>query len=304
MKIKKIVIADGNNLGWMAFGITPLTHKGQRVEAIYVGLNMIRGYLRRFEPDEFYLVWDGGRDARRLKLYPDYKRRRKELSVEAVEERKNFFSQIQDLQGVMHSLGVVQFKCAGREADDVCHTLITGDKNEYAMVISTDKDFYQVLKHGRVEIYNPVTKGIIGEKDTEKLLGIPVSYFVDYRALVGDVSDNLPGVKGIGEKWAGWLINNIFEEGINYDELTKSQVRMVNVLFDGLGTFDLMGKLIRFKHISKKEMKEGRHERRPATLAELQEIGISICERYGFDKHLNGFSHFIRPFESLWRKNE
>jgi len=298
--MKKIIIADGNNLGWMAFGIVPLTFEKQRVEAIFVGLNMIRGYLQRFDPDEFYLVWDGGRDPKRMALYPEYKRRKKELTKAEFKERSNFFTQLVKLQEVMKSIGIVQYRCKDREADDIIFNLL--DEDTHSIVISTDKDFYQAFERDNVDIYNPVKKEIVKAKAVEKYYDVPASYFVDYRALVGDPSDNLPGVRGIGSKWAAWLINNVFDQSGDIKETTKGQQRMINLLFDNLKTYDLMRKLIKFMKVGKRELKEGRFGDRPKTLAELQERAVAICKQYGFEKHLNDFVNFIRPFEVLYRK--
>lgn len=305
MDKKKIIIVDGNNLGWMAFGITPLSYKGKRVEAIFVGLNMIRSYLREFEPDGFYLVWDGGRDKDRLALYPDYKKRRKELTKSEMKERSSFFDQLRELQDVMTSLGVIQYRVKGKEADDVIYEVMNKSIKEGAeiLIVSTDKDFYQLLGKD-VDVYNPVKKKIIKVKDVEEKYSIPVSYFIDFKALAGDSSDKLPGVKGIGPKWATWLINNVLMEGIKYDELTKSQCSAVNKLFVNLGDYVLMKKLIKLRAIKKKEMKEGRFEDRPDSLAELQERAITICYQYGFEKHQKSLPSFVEPFEILWRKGE
>jgi len=303
----KTIIADGNNLGWMAVGIAPLTYEGKRVEAIYVGLNMIRSYLQRFEPDGFYLAWDGGRDPERLRLYPDYKKRRGELTEVEKRERNMFFDQLNKLQEVMKSLGVVQFRCEKREADDIIFNLLS--ENEESIIVSTDKDFYQLLERENVSVYNPVTKQVIKAEDVEKKYDIPIDYFIDYKALVGDPSDNLPGVKGIGEKWAKWIVADIMAAGeeklvVEIASLDNSKRRIMGLFDDNLGTFDLMRKLIRLRKIGEEEMRKGMIEDRPKTLAELQERGIAICEQYGFEKHLNSFPSFIQPFEMLWERTK
>lgn len=295
----KTLIADGNNLGWMSFGIVPLTHEGQRIEAIYVGLNMIRSYLEKFEPDRFYLVFDGGRDAERMGLYPDYKKRKGELTEVEKRERDMFFDQLHRLREVTRALGIIQYRCKGREADDIIYSLL-GDTE--SIIVSTDKDFYQLLEKDNVSIYNPVTKGIINAKTVEEKYGIPIRYFVDHKALTGDPSDNLPGVKNIGDKGAEWLINNVFDLAVGIKEANKRQQRMVNLLYDNMDTFSLMRELIRLKRIEREELKEGRMEDRPETIEELQERAIAICEKYGFEQHQRNIVKFLLPFEILWRK--
>lgn len=297
--VKKLII-DFNNIGWMSFGICPLTFQNKRIEAIFVGLNMVRSYLVKFEPDICLIAIDGGRDAERMRLYPDYKKRKGELTEVERRERDIFFDQLYKLREVTRALGIVQYCCKGREADDIICSLLG---NTESIIVSTDKDFYQLLEKDNVSIYNPVTKGIINAKTVEEKYGIPIRYFVDHKALTGDSSDNLPGVKGIGDKGAEWLINNVFDLAMGIKEANKRQQRMVNLLYDNMDTFSLMRELIRLKRIGREELKEGRMEDRPETIEELQERAIAICEEYGFEQNLRNFPKFILPFEILWNKD-
>jgi len=305
----KSIIVDGNNLGWMAYGIVPLTHKNRRVEAIFIGLNMILSYLRSFEPEKFCVVWDSARDAERLKIYPNYKRRRKELSEGEQEERKLFFDQLRGFQNLMELFGIPQYKVKGREADDVIFSIIDTDSFDgESIIVSTDKDFFQALSDENIRIYNPVKKMIVGAEDVEKKFGIPIGYVLEYRAMAGDPSDNLPGVKGIGDKWAAWLVNNILQEEAvdlnGYGSLSKAQITKINLLADNIDTYILMKKLMAFKKLSADELETGRFEDRPVDLGELQERVIMVLQEYGFEKHLNSLPSFLKPFEMLWRKGE
>jgi len=73
----KILLIDGNNIAHMAYHIgIMLSNSGERVEVLFNGLRMIRGYLQEFEPDRVVVVWDGGRDERRKDAFPDYKKRK------------------------------------------------------------------------------------------------------------------------------------------------------------------------------------------------------------------------------------
>jgi len=294
----KTLIIDLNNIGWMAAGIKPLTHNGQRVEVIYVGLNMIRSYIVKFEPDICYVAADGGRDPERMKLYPDYKRRRGELTKVEIRERNGFFSQLNELQKVIKMLGIIQYRCKDREADDIIFNLLY-ESNE-SIIVSTDKDFFQTLNQKGVEIYSPVKKQIVRAADVEEKYKIPISYFIDHKALTGDPSDNLPGIRGIGDVGATWLINNVFNESTDEGELSKTQLRMMNLLTTNMDTFELMYELIKLKKIGKEELERGRTENRPVAIGNLQERGIAICQRYGFERHQRNISKFLRPFELLW----
>ncbi len=301
----KSIIVDGNNLGWMAYGIVPLTHDNRRVEAVYIGLNMIANYLRSFEPEKLCVVWDSSRDAERLKIYPDYKRRTKELSEGEQEERKLFFGQLDDFQNLMKTFGIPQYKVKGREADDVIFSIIdTSNYDGTSIIVSTDKDFFQALVDKNVSVYNPVKKMIIGIEDVEKRFGVPIENVLEYRAMVGDPSDHLPGVKGIGDKWAAWLVNNIITGDMGIEDMSKAQLTKVNLLYENLETYSLMKKLMAFIRLSADELETGRFEDRPVDLVDLQERVIVELNHYGFEKHLNNLPSFLKPFEKLWRKGE
>jgi len=301
----KSIIVDGNNLGWMAYGIVPLTHNKKRVEAIFVGLNMVLSYLRSFEPDKLCMVWDGARDAERLKIYPDYKRRTKELPEGEKEERDLFFGQLRELQDLMRSFGIPQYKLKGREADDVIFSIIeTSNWDGQSIIVSTDKDFFQALADKNVSVYNPVKKMIVAVEDVEKRFDVPIEHVLEYRAMVGDPSDHLPGVKGLGDKWAAWLVNNIIHGDVEVEDVSKAQASKIKLLFDNLDTYNLMKELMAFKKIGGDELERGRFEDRPGDLGELQERIIVALNDYGFEKHLNNLPSFMKPLEKLWRKGE
>jgi len=301
----KSIIVDGNNLGWMAYGIVPLTHNKKRVEAIFVGLNMVLSYLRSFEPDKLCMVWDGARDAERLKIYPDYKRRTKELPEGEKEERDLFFGQLRELQDLMRSFGIPQYKLKGREADDVIFSIIeTSNWDGQSIIVSTDKDFFQALADKNVSVYNPVKKMIVAVEDVEKRFDVPIEHVLEYRAMVGDPSDHLPGVKGLGDKWAAWLVNNIIHGDVEIEDVSKAQASKIKLLFDNLDTYNLMKELMAFKKIGGDELERGRFEDRPGDLGELQERIIVALNDYGFEKHLNNLPSFMKPLEKLWRKGE
>ena len=301
----KSIIVDGNNLGWMAYGIVPLTHNKKRVEAIFVGLNMVLSYLRSFEPDKLCMVWDGARDAERLKIYPDYKRRTKELPEGEKEERDLFFGQLRELQDLMRSFGIPQYKLKGREADDVIFSIIeTSNWDGQSIIVSTDKDFFQALADKNISVYNPVKKMIVAVEDVEKRFDVPIEHVLEYRAMVGDPSDHLPGVKGLGDKWAAWLVNNIIHGDVEVEDVSKAQASKIKLLFDNLDTYNLMKELMAFKKIGGDELERGRFEDRPGDLGELQERIIVALNDYGFEKHLNNLPSFMKPLEKLWRKGE
>jgi len=302
--MKRVLIIDGNNLGWRGFGTAPLTHNGKRTEVVFIGLGMLRSYLVEFEPDQCIVVWDGGRDKRRLQAFPDYKRKKKKLTEVERRERDIFFTQMYDLINVFRHCGVLQYQLLQppREADDVIYNLVLGDGIglEY-IVVSTDKDFYQLLGWGEawdIKLYSPIRKKMITEKMIKEELGISVSWFVTYRAMVGDSSDNLPGVHGIGSARAKKLIMAVSIEDWQLNDRSAEVTKLLGVF--NTDRFDLMFDLIKFKSIPNGELKRGQLQPPASSLPNLLESIMGICMKYGFERYSERFSSFIEPFEELW----
>lgn len=304
----KILLIDGNNLGWMAYSQAPLTYDGMRTEMIFIGLNMVRKYIADFEPDDCCIVWDGGHDSRRKKLFPQYKKKKKRELTKAEEHEKDaFFWQLKEFQKVLGSFEIPQIKCKGREADDIIYNIVAKTKSDLVefILVSTDRDFYQLLDiQKNVRIYSPGKKKEIAVEDVEKEFGIPIEHYVEYKAMVGDPSDNLPGVKNLGPVAAKWLVNNVVCFGAVGKKITKSNTRLIQLLYDNLDTLKLMEELIKFMDIGSEEIEAGKFGTRTHAMAGYQERILWVLEKYGFERFLDKFEWFFSPFEILWRKNE
>ena len=129
----------------------------------------------------------------------------------------------------------------GYEADDVLATLCKWAKkrNLNAVVISPDKDMYQLIDHG-VHIMHPKTKAVFGPEEVHGKYGVYPESFIDFQALIGDTSDNIPGVKGIGPKTAAAIlsrystIEKLFEflEPASIDDNSHKEVSLRGILWD------------------------------------------------------------------------
>ena len=305
--MKNVLILDGNNLGWMSFGMAPLSYEGTRTEVISIGLSMIKNYISQFEPDRCIVVWDGGRDAERLALYPEYKKKKKKLTKAEERERDRFFIQVNNLRDILSRLGMEQYKLVEpkREADDVIYSLIQhAEAEEMHTVISSDKDFFQLFSgQAKVMLYSPIKKMLINKEVAEDMLMIRMSEFIDYRALMGDPSDNLPGIKGVGPKWARWLVENVLtEEWQAMSVFTSGQRRVIELLSAGYEQFDLMKKLIEFKLIEQDELNRGRLPDEVESIPQMQEAMMEVCDRYGLARIEENFVSFMSSFEMLWRR--
>jgi DNA polymerase-1 len=211
MSKKTYLILDGNNLAYRANYTMNMSFGGKPAGVVFGLMNMIGGYIGKYRPHKVIVCWDGGRHPERLKMHPEYKGDRvQKLGF----DKDNFERQLRYVRKLLFYLGIPQIHQAAREADDFIYAKVrTLSKKENTKVIicSGDKDF-RALVTKNVWIHDD-KKGLIHSKNFFKTFGLHPHQYVDYLSLMGDKSDNIPGIRGIGEKTA----MRILEE---YDTLT------------------------------------------------------------------------------------
>ncbi|GAA0333313.1 DNA polymerase I [Bacillus carboniphilus] len=199
---KKIVLMDGNSLAYRAFFALPLLNndKGVHTNAIYGFTMMLMRILEEEKPTHILVAWDAGKTTFRHKTFKEYKGGRQKTPPELSEQ----FPYIREL---LKAFGIKQYELEEYEADDIIGTLslhAEKDKTE-VKIISGDKDLTQlasdsttvgITKKGitDIELYTP---DHIKEK-----YGLTPEQIIDMKGLMGDSSDNIPGVPGVGEKTA------------------------------------------------------------------------------------------------------
>lgn len=202
----KIMILDGNSLLFRAFyAMPPLkTKKGQYTNAVYGFLSMLYKLLDEYSPEYICVAFDPKKPSFRHEQYKDYKATRAKAPNELVEQ----FQLIRDVLNV-HNIKCIEID--GFEADDVAGTFADAAEEQGAEVylVTSDKDYLQLINDGIRVILTK--KGVTNteEMDVQAMwntYGISPAQFVDLKALMGDQSDNIPGVGGIGEKTALKLI--------------------------------------------------------------------------------------------------
>lgn len=208
----KILIIDSNNCMHRALhSYARLQNHGKPVSIIYGMPILVNGLINQFKPDDVYMCWDGHTDIsgfrspHRLKLCPGYKMGRK---TKTLEERQSMYHQKNEVMKLFHTLGVKQIFNPKMEADDYIYMLVRKllkDKENKITIISTDKDFHQLVGK-RVKIYNTASRKLIHLKNLKFEYGYEPWDCVDYLCLTGDDSDNIDGMPGIGPKKAQGLI--------------------------------------------------------------------------------------------------
>ncbi|MDQ3224687.1 MAG: DNA polymerase I [Gemmatimonadota bacterium] len=210
----QLFLIDGYALIYRAFFAMisrPLrTAKGENTSAAWGVVNFLLRLREKYRPD--YVAWinDAGTSFREQR-YADYKSTREKLDNEL---QADFDRSLERICQLLDAFGIPLIAIPGYEADDVIGTLATAgaERGLQVVIVSGDKDFYQLVGP-RVALLNPGRGGAaavdetwVDEGNAAERLGVAPAQVVDFLALVGDASDNIPGVKGIGEKGAQKLL--------------------------------------------------------------------------------------------------
>lgn len=213
----KILIIDGKNQLHRAFhAYRNLQNNGKPASIVYGLPSLITALIRQFTPDKVYVCWDGSRSKHRMKLLPTYKAGRKKFTDE---ERAAFNKQTEDVMRLLHYLGLKQVIHPEMEADDYIYLLarkFKKDKSNTITIISNDKDFHQLIGP-RVRVYNTHKRLLLHRDNLKVNYGYEPLNCVDYLCLTGDDSDNIPGLRGVGEARAKGFIER-FSSISNYLE--------------------------------------------------------------------------------------
>lgn len=227
---KKLVLIDGHSILNRAFyGVPDLSNsKGLHTNAVYGFLNILFKILEEEKPDFLSVAFDVHAPTFRHQMYEAYKGTRKPMPEELRQ-------QVPVMKDVLKAMNVVIVEQEGLEADDILGTLAKKAASEGIEVslVSGDRDLLQIAdthikiripktKMGRTEIedYYP--------KDVEAVYKVTPQQFIDLKALMGDTSDNIPGVPKVGEKTATELmiqygsLENIYD---HVDEISKKSIR-------------------------------------------------------------------------------
>ena len=202
-----LALLDGHSLAYRAFYALPedlRTSAGQQTNAAYGFARMLTKLLADEQPDRLAVAWDVGRQTFRTEEYPEYKAQREKSP-------DTFTSQLPLIDEMLDRMGIVQLRHEGFEADDVIASLAhkAAGAGWDVVIVTGDRDAFQLVDDHVKVLYTRrgISDTVLADAAwVEEKYGIPPSSYLDYAALRGDTSDNLPGIPGVGEKTAAKLI--------------------------------------------------------------------------------------------------
>lgn len=218
-----LILIDGTYSLYRSYYALPLliNKKKKPRGAIYGFLNTLNSIIKKHKPTYMAIVFDSKKKNFRKKLFKKYKYNRKKMPY-------NLIKQIRPLYKIIKKIGIKVFDVPGFEADDTIGTIAVKFKKKIPIIINTcDKDMAQLVTN-RIKLLDG-KKNIIGPKEIIKKFGIKPNLIVDYLALSGDYSDNIPGIPGIGKKTAIKLLNNIGNIKKVYENIDKINLYNFNI---------------------------------------------------------------------------
>ena len=214
-----LILVDGSSYFYRAFhALPPLTNsKGQPTGAVYGVVNMIKRLIKDYQPQQMAVVFDAKGKTFRNEWYPAYKANRAKMP-------DDLRSQFEPLVELLKAMGLPLLIIDGVEADDVIGTLahLAGEQHMPVIISTGDKDMAQLV-NDHVTLINTMSNQRLDYEGVKEKFGVTPQQIIDYLALVGDVSDNVPGVTKCGPKTAvKWLeryqtLDNLIENANGID---------------------------------------------------------------------------------------
>ncbi|MBU1008059.1 DNA polymerase I [Candidatus Dependentiae bacterium] len=223
-RIKKdsLFLIDGSSLLYRSYyGLRPLqTSQGIPTQAIYGFCRAIKKLIDDFDPQYLIIAWDSKGKTFRNKIFEAYKATRQAPP-------SDLFLQKEQILKIIDTVKIAQISKAGYEADDLIYSIEQDYKDKPIVLIGPDKDLHQLISP-KLIILDPLKKEIIDTKVFTDKRGFAPEKLAFYHAIVGDASDNIPGVRGIGKKGAAEIVKqfeSLDELYQNLDKIKKERIR-------------------------------------------------------------------------------
>ncbi|RLC95816.1 MAG: DNA polymerase I, partial [Chloroflexi bacterium] len=229
----KLALIDGHSLAYRAFHALPVdikTSQGELTNAIFGFTSMLLNVLRDEKPTHIAVTFDKGRTFRH-DIYPEYKAHR----VKMPDEMR---SQMARIRQVVETLGIPIFEQEGYEADDLLGTLSrqAEEQGVNTLIVTGDRDLLQLVDE-RVHVLTSRRRfsdtTVYDTEGVKQRYGLTPGQLLDLKAMMGDQSDNIPGVRGVGEKTATKLLQQYGSLEEIYAHLDEVQTRFRNKLDEG-----------------------------------------------------------------------
>ncbi|OQX80343.1 MAG: DNA polymerase I [Candidatus Omnitrophica bacterium 4484_70.1] len=221
-----IYFVDGTSLVYRSFFAIKLSNsQGFPTGSIYGVFNTLRKLTNKYHPEYMAVCFDVSRKTFRQEKFKDYKIKRPPMPGELK-------LQVPIIKKLIDALGISIVEKEGFEADDLIAALVKRTKKSVPriVIVSSDKDMYQLIEKDNILVYNPISEKMWDESSFLKEFGFLPSQIVDFLALVGDSVDNIPGAKGIGKVTATRLIKSfgsVEEIFANVNKLMGSTKRII-----------------------------------------------------------------------------
>ncbi|MDA8240521.1 MAG: DNA polymerase I [Nitrospiraceae bacterium] len=216
-----LYLIDGNSYVYRAFyAIKSLTNsKGFPTNAIYGFTNMLLKIIREKKPDGLAVSFDSPALTERHRLYGEYKAQRPETPSDLV-------AQLPYIREIISGFRITIFEVPGYEADDLIGTIArkAAEEGHEVFIVTADKDMLQLVTD-HIRIYDPMKERVLGPDYVRERFGVGPERVTEFMALTGDAVDNIPGIKGVGEKTAKELLSlfGSLDELLDHPERIKRE---------------------------------------------------------------------------------
>jgi len=221
-----IYLVDGTSICYRSFYAIRLSNsKGTPTGAVYGFYQTLKKIVSKYNPQYLAICFDVSRKTFRQEKFKEYK-------IQRPPTPDDLKQQIPVIKKLINFLGITLIEKEGFEADDIIATISRKAvyDNFSAIIISSDKDMYQLLDADRIKVYEPVNEELLNEDNFKKEFGFHPKLIIDYLSLTGDSADNVPGAKGIGKVGASKLIGQFETVEKVFDNIDKIPQKMKEIL--------------------------------------------------------------------------
>ncbi len=287
--MKTVILIDGNSLMHRAYhgiakGFIPIW-EGMPIGMVYGFASSLLNVIDNFHPDSLIVTFDTKAKTFRHELDEEYKAQREKAS-------DDFYAQIPYIDELLTSFQIPTFKIDGYESDDLIGTLATKmSKDAEVKILSADLDFLQLVSDNIALLkFNGKIPILYGPAETKARYGIEPSQIIDYKAIIGDSSDNYKGIPGIGPKTASKLLQDFSTLNGIYDHLDDLPIKVREKFNDHKDQALKCQTLATIKtdiHLDTKDQKFEFHE----------ETTTAFLEKMKFSSLINRYQKLITNFD-------